>query len=161
MLVSICLAIIFCTIVIDQITKIVFWNISKPLIGDVVWLTSTLNDGAAFSMMKGGRIFFILFSIIALFALGYVLIARKVSTAPFFRFTISMLIGGIIGNFIDRFLWGYVRDFIYIKPLGFVCNVADIFICLATFFIVIYILFMHDFDHSKNKRTNIKTQKEN
>ena len=156
MLVSMCLAIILCCVALDQITKIVFWNISKPLIGDVVWLTSTLNDGAAFSMLRGGRIFFIIFSIIALFILGYVLITRKVSNSTFFRLTISLMIGGIIGNFIDRFLWGYVRDFIYVKPLNFVCNVADIFICVATLFIVIYILFMHDNNSpsKKQKRKN-------
>ncbi len=149
MLISVCLAIIFSVVALDQITKIVFWGVTKPLIGDQIWLTPTLNDGAAFSILRGGRIYFVIFTVIVIFVLTYVLINRKISTKPFFRITLSLLLGGIIGNFIDRFLLGAVRDFIYIKKFGFVCNVADIAIVVATFMLGIYIIFLHDYSKQK------------
>ena len=65
---------------------------------------------------------------------------------------IGMIVGGGIGNMIDRIWLGYVVDFIYIKIIDFaVFNVADSFVCVGTALLVIYILFFY-----KEKTEEIK-----
>ena len=55
------------------------------------------------------------------------------------------MMGGIIGNLVDRIKFGYVRDFIYLKFIDFaVFNVADMCICVGTVLIAVYILFLHN-----------------
>jgi len=61
------------------------------------------------------------------------------------------MIGGVIGNFIDRMAIGAVRDFIYIPPFNFVCNIADIAITAACVMFVIYVFFIRDKEEQQLK----------
>ena len=125
-------------IIIDRVVKILVENfISNDivLIKNFFYLTFTKNDGAAFSMLGGARFFFIAVSIIVLILLF--LYIRKTNTK---NIGIYMLIGGIVGNLIDRLFFGYVIDY-----LGFILfgkympifNFADILIVIGTFIILI------------------------
>ena len=151
MVVVISVALCIATIVLDQMTKVLLMNTTFTYIPYVAYNTPTMNDGAAFSMLSGARIFFLIFSIVVLALVVYLLITDKFSSSKFFKCTLGVLAGGIIGNFIDRYFIGSVRDFLYIKPLGFVCNIADVAICIATVMLCVYIIFMH-----KNKKTEDK-----
>ena len=141
---GLCLCIVLAVVTLDQLTKIIFMEISATLIPDLLVLVPKLNDGAAFSMLSGERVFFVVFTVIALYFMFYLLVTKKWSANNFFRITLSVMIGGVVGNFIDRMAFGAVRDFIYIPPLGFVCNVADIAISAACVMFVIYIFFIRD-----------------
>ena len=149
MALSLCLSIVLAIVTLDQLTKIIFMEFSAVLIPDLLVFVPKLNDGAAFSMLGGERIFFIVFTVIALYFMFYLLITRKWSNNTFFRITLSVMIGGVIGNFIDRIVVGAVRDFIYIPPFKFVCNVADIAITVACVMFVIYVFFIRDKEEKK------------
>lgn len=103
------------------------------------------NYGAAFGILQEKRIFFIIITtLVILFIVGF-LYKNFNSLSNFSIFSISILLGGAIGNYIDRIRLGYVVDFIrvnLIKSYDFpVFNIADIFIVVGTFFIVLLVLF--------------------
>ncbi|MFQ9178257.1 MAG: signal peptidase II, partial [Christensenellaceae bacterium] len=59
--------------------------------------------------------------------------------------SLSMIIGGAIGNLIDRALQGFVTDFIEFDFVRFaIFNVADCFVVIGVILLMIYILFIHD-----------------
>lgn len=108
-------------VVIDQITK--FLVIQKlplyedvPLISGLLSLQHVRNSGAVFGFLSGTQIpgkpyLFALMSAIALAALTYY--ARTIPREERLpRFALSLVIGGAIGNLIDRIRFGYVVDFV-------------------------------------------------
>lgn len=151
MALSICLCIILGVVVLDQLTKIIFMGINFRFIPKLIHFVPKLNDGAAFSSLSGERWFFIIFTILALGLMFYLLITKKWSKHPLFLVTLSIMIGGVIGNFIDRLFFGVVRDFVYIVPMGFVCNVADIAITAACVMFVVYLFFIRDKEEKRAK----------
>ena len=62
------------------------------------------------------------------------------SNNKWYLWGVSLILGGAIGNFIDRIFLGYVRDFISIKFFSFVFNLADLFITIGVICFVIYII---------------------
>ena len=128
-------------IVIDQITKFCLYGMSCSLIGDFLWLESTLNTGASFGMLKNGTVFFIIFSLPMIAIMIWLIISKKYNFGKFFKITLGIMLGGTIGNLIDRIAFGGVRDFIYFKSINFaIFNVADIAITVATIMLVVYLL---------------------
>ena len=124
---------------IDQVIKVVITNAirlnsSIDVIPDFFYLTNVHNKGAAFSILEGNLLFLDIVTIIALVLVYYFFV--KGGTIKGFEFVlISMLFGGIIGNFVDRLIFGYVIDY-----LGFILfndyhypifNFADICIVLS------------------------------
>jgi len=130
--------------IIDQISKILVIkyidiNNSIELIKNFFYLTYTHNEGAAFSILTGQRIFLILIAITILVILfNYIRknkIKNKVETVAF-----SLIIGGSLGNLIDRIVRGYVVDFLDFKILGYnypIFNIADTFIVVGVFLLLI------------------------
>lgn len=125
----------FFVMLIDQITK---WLVVKkmylgqsiPLIEGFFFLTSHRNAGAAFGILQGQRLFFILITIIVIIGLVYFL--AKGNQKPLVSWALALILGGAIGNFIDRVSTGEVVDFFDVKiNLGFfyydypIFNVAD------------------------------------
>ena len=141
-------AIVVISVALDQITK---WlavvnlkgNESVSIIGEVLHFTYVENRGAAFGMMKDARWIFMIISSIAIAALVFYLIKFKPKSILAVS-SVAMIIGGGIGNMIDRVWLGYVVDFIYIKIIDFaVFNVADSFVCVGTALLIIYIIFFY------------------
>lgn len=136
------LSIIF--IIIDQLSKIIIVNNltnnkSIEVIKSFFYLTYTNNKGAAFSILTGRRILLILVALIVIGVLIYYVrknkIERKVN-----KIALSLVIGGSIGNLIDRILRGAVVDFIDIKIFGYnfpIFNLADTFIVIGVFLLII------------------------
>lgn len=156
---SICLCIILSLVVLDQITKIIFMETAFNVISDFLIVVPKYNDGAAFSSLSGERLFFIVFTVLALVLMFYLLVSKKWSGHPLFLWALSIMIGGVIGNLIDRILIGSVRDFIYVVPFRFVCNVADIAITAACVIFFVYIFFIRDREEKK-KQTNLNEEKD-
>ena len=128
----------FIFVIIDQIIKYVIsnniiLNTNITIIDKFFYLTNVHNDGAAFSILSGNVIFLILMTIISLVVIYFFFIKDK-TTSKIEKVFISMLLGGIIGNFIDRLIHGYVID--YLETLIFnyhfpIFNFADICIVLG------------------------------
>ena len=71
------------------------------------------------------------------------------------RFTIILLAAGAIGNFIDRMMWHYVVDFLYIKAINFpVFNVADCYVCVAAVLLIYCLLFRYKEEEFLWKKKN-------
>ena len=78
---------------------------SRPLLGNFLRLTYIENPGMAFGIDIGGKLFFSLFSIVASAAIvAYMYHARRESFG--FRLSLAMILGGALGNLIDRVFYG-------------------------------------------------------
>ena len=98
------------------------------------------NYGAAFNIFSGSRIFLSLISILFSILLIY-LIFTKNTLNSFDLYSYSFILGGTIGNGIDRIYKGYVVDFINLNIINFpVFNIADISINIG-FIILLYNIF--------------------
>ena len=126
-------------ILIDQFTKyLMFYNFKKFINKDYLLfrLDFVKNYGAAFNLFNGNRIFLSLISIIFSILLIY-LILRKNTLNQFDLLAYSFILGGTIGNGIDRTLRGFVIDFINLNIINFpVFNIADISINIGFIFLL-------------------------
>ena len=119
----------FCIILVDQIIKlIVRLNMmpgeSIPLVPQVFHFTYVLNPGAAFGILENQRMFFIVAGIFILLA-ALLLYPRLRQQDPWLRYGCVALLGGAVGNLIDRIHNGLVVDFLDFR-IWPVFNIADI-----------------------------------
>ena len=116
-------------IIIDQFTKyLIFFNYELVTNKDYLLfrLDFVKNYGAAFNIFSGNRIFLSFISVIFSILITY-LILKKRTLNSIDLYTYSFILGGTIGNGIDRILRGYVIDFINLNIINFpVFNIADI-----------------------------------
>ena len=133
-------------ILIDQFTKyLIFFNYKILLNRDFLFfrLDFVKNYGAAFNIFSGSRIFLSLISIFFSILLIY-LIFRKNTLNSFDLYSYSFILGGTIGNGIDRIYRGFVVDFINLNIINFpVFNIADISINIG-FIILLYNIFKNN-----------------
>ena len=129
----------FVIVLLDRVLKILvqkfLGNTKIYIINNFFYLIFTKNNGAAFSMMSGRQFTLIL---IALFALIYIIYYIKKYNVKNIGY--SFLVGGIIGNLLDRMIYGYVIDFIGIDIFKYhfpIFNIADIFIVVGAFLILL------------------------
>ena len=126
-------------VLIDQFTKyFMFYNkklfINKDFL--LFKLDFVKNYGAAFNIFSGSRIFLSLISILFSILLIY-LIFRKNTLNLFELYSYSFILGGTIGNGIDRIYRGFVVDFINLNIINFpVLNIADISINIGFIFLL-------------------------
>ena len=125
-------------VIIDQITKYIIIVNNKSLINKDLIIFSidyVKNFGAAFNLFNGNRIFLSLLSIIVTIVIIYLLLNNKrISNIDLLSY--SFILGGTIGNGIDRITKGFVIDFINLNFINFpVFNVADISINIGVLFI--------------------------
>ncbi|MEB3343513.1 signal peptidase II [Okeania sp.] len=135
------------SIVFDHLTK--FWVVqnfqlgeSLPLWSGVFHFTYVTNTGAAFSLFSNGGVYWLrwLSLIVSLGLMGFAWFGPKFN--PWEQLGYGLILGGALGNGIDRFVSGYVVDFLHFRLINFpIFNVADIsinigIICLliTTFF---------------------------
>ena len=131
-------------VVIDQISKILILNNTQlndsiEIIKNIFYITYTHNTGAAFSILLGKRIFLILITIIVLVILFNYIKKNKI-TRKIELISLSLVVGGSLGNLIDRIIRGYVIDFIDIKIFGYdfpVFNIADSFITIGVILLIL------------------------
>ncbi len=164
-----------CIIVADQVSKMLVKGVSLPalgiscpgvpygsshaVLGDFLRLTYIENPGMAFGIDIGGKLFFSLFSIVASVAIVvYLYAARKESIG--FRISLAMILGGAVGNLIDRVFYGLLYgdapvfygkvvdfidvDFFDVNFLGYqltrwpVFNFADAAVTLGVVLLLVY-----------------------
>ena len=133
-------------ILIDQFTKyLIFYNFKIFSNRDLLLfrIDFVKNYGAAFNLFNGSRIFLSLISIIFSIILIY-LILRKNTFKEIDLYSYSFILGGTIGNGIDRIFKGFVIDFINLNIINFpVFNVADLSINIG-FLFLLYSIFKYN-----------------
>ncbi|MDH4065720.1 MAG: signal peptidase II [Acidobacteriota bacterium] len=146
------LAIFAAVVVLDQLTKMLVRNAlglhqSIPIIPDALSLTRVHNTGAAFGLLNGVDFAFkaVVMSVVALVALGGVVwYAASVPRGDTFaRAGMAGVVGGAVGNLIDRATAGYVLDFVDAYWSGWhfwAFNVADAAITLGVGCMILDIL---------------------
>ena len=133
-------------VLIYQFTKyLIFYNHKIFLNKDFLLfkLDFVKNYGAAFNIFSGSRVFLSLISTFFSILLIY-LILRKNTLNSFDLYSYSFILGGTIGNGIDRIYRGFVVDFINLNIINFpVFNIADISINIG-FIILLYNIFKNN-----------------
>lgn len=153
-------------VAVDQITKVLAVQHLKgqapvDIIDGVLQLTYVANTGAAWGLMSGMKIFFIIITSILFIAIVFIYLITPMEKKYNVLRTILVILGaGAIGNLIDRVMNGYVHDFIYFKIIDFpVFNVADICVTVSMVVLVLLVIFKYkdkDFDYIREffKRKN-------
>ncbi|MEO8166478.1 MAG: signal peptidase II [Betaproteobacteria bacterium] len=112
-------------VALDQITKFVIQRVLVPgesidVLPPVVSLVLAYNPGAAFSFLAsaGGwqRYFFLVIALVASALITYMMMKHRADR--FLCFSLSLVLGGALGNLIDRALYGKVVDFVLIRWPG-------------------------------------------
>lgn len=175
-------------ILVDQVTKLTVkgfsipslgisvagmrYGYSKPILGDFFRLTYIENPGMAFGIDVGGKLFFSIFSIFASVAI-LIYLFRTRNEMLGFRISLAMILGGAVGNLIDRVFYGVLFaeaplfqgkvvdffdvDFFNIDILGYslsrwpVFNIADASVTVG----VILLLFFHKGREVEQKESSV------
>ena len=138
----------FLVILLDQFTKSIAIDLTRnmatiELIPNIVNIHLVRNTGAAFSLFSNST--FILGIISLCVSIGLIYwILRNNKFKILKGLSIAFLLGGCIGNGLDRWRIGHVNDFIQLIPINFpIFNVADIAINLAVILFIIYNIDKH------------------
>lgn len=135
-------------ICIDQWTKMLAVTHLKgkealSVIPNVFQLQYLENHGAAFGILQNKRIFLLLITIVILIAIGF--FYRKIPAKKRFlplHIVMILVAAGAVGNMIDRMLYGYVVDFLYVSCIQFpIFNIADCYVVIAAVIAIILIGF--------------------
>lgn len=110
----------------------------------VMTLTHIRNSGAAWSILEGKMWFFYIITVIALGIFSFLLYKNRFNS-KWLTIGLSLIIGGTLGNFIDRVKQGFVVDMFQFEFINFpIFNIADIFLCVGVGCLFVYILFFED-----------------
>lgn len=139
-------SILFFVLVVDLVTKHFLYNYgtfsflpyvlgARPAI--------TLNSGGAWGFLSHSLWLLILITFVFLAVVVFVEVKWK-NTHPLYSVALSLIVGGAVGNLIDRIFLGGVRDFIYFEfwPSFPTFNFADCALCIGMVLMVIYVLFV-------------------
>ncbi len=149
-------SILFGAVLLDQLSK---WiavvclqgQPSVPLWRDVLHLTFHTNKGAAWGMLADRRWVFMLFSTVAIIGILYYVLRYRPKN-KLILVSLSLIVGGGIGNMIDRTILGYVIDFIDFTLIDFpIFNIADSCVCVGAGLMILYLV-MDIIKESKQKK---------
>lgn len=138
-------------ILIDQIVKLFAMHITNPItiIPNFLQLIYVQNFGVAWSMFNNKMLLIIAFSAVAICYLIYIL--RQYRTHLIIHFGILMMLGGAIGNVLDRLIRGFVVDYIDVVIFGYdfpVFNIADMLLVCG-----VILIFVETLRKAKNGET--------
>jgi signal peptidase II len=129
---------------LDQVTKHLFWRNGQnyEVIPGYFNITLVKNAGAAFGMFQGARVFFVIASFLAVGLIIYLgrRLPREQRTR---RVLLGLILGGAVGNLVDRVASGEVIDFVQIGVAGHywpVFNLADAGVTVGAALLILYAL---------------------
>ncbi len=140
----------------DQLLKLLVTSTLQSggtvtILGGLVKFFYCENKGMAFGMLQNQRWLFIVFTIAVI--LGIIIYLIKVKPMnKVLLISLGLIIGGGIGNLIDRVYLSYVVDYIQLSFFSPVCNFADYCITAGTIMLVVYILFFNNESDKKISR---------
>lgn len=123
------------------------------LIPGLYSLTFVPNFNGALGMFANLKWFLVIFTVIALAILIYIVIKKKFDSKLFY-ISSGLIIGGGIGNLIDRIFLGYVIDNLSISFFPPVCNFADYCVTIGAVLLAIFILFYYKPDKKEKGSSN-------
>ncbi|MDQ0161658.1 signal peptidase II [Bacillus alveayuensis] len=135
-------------ILLDQWTKwIIVQNLklgeSLPIIDGFLYITSHRNKGAAWGILQGQMGFFYVITIIVIVGIIYYM-QKYAKREPLMGIALAFMLGGAVGNFIDRLFRKEVVDFIntFIFSYDFpIFNIADAALTIGVLLLFIYMIF--------------------
>lgn len=149
-------------LILDQGTKYAMecflHNGSVNVIPNFFQLDFVHNTGGAWSILNDYPIFLIIIGVVCLFALAFMKPTVRDSNLKSFSF--AFLYAGIMGNLLDRIVFGYVKDFFSFNLFGYhfpVFNVADILIVIGAFLLILTIWKGESYGKD-NRRTRRKNE---
>ena len=117
---------------------------SAPLLPGIVELLHIQNTGGGFSILSGHTWALTVLTAALMAGIGYVMV-KKLFPHPLAMWTLAAILGGGLGNLIDRVRLGYVVDMFNFQFISYpVFNVADILVVCGTIGFAAYYLFLHD-----------------
>jgi len=126
---------------------------TRTLIKGFINLTYTTNTGAGFGLFQGNTTALtVITCLVTVGILVYLALAQK--ETEWLRIPLVFIVGGGIGNIVDRIALGYVRDFIEFAfwEKFAIFNIADMFVTVGTFMLVIVLIVMLVKEGNKNKK---------
>lgn len=146
--------IIIGTVVLDRIFKFIVSSEmvlgeTAAVINNFFHITYIHNDGAAFGMMAGNQVFLVWIPAVMMVCCAVVLVVMRNKIDRIMSISIALVIGGGIGNLIDRLMYGYVIDFIDFKVWNPIFNIADVAVCTGCGLLVLYFIVT---DRRKNEK---------
>ncbi len=147
-------------VAVDQTIKVLVLQNLKP-VGKITAIPGFLdffyleNRGAAFGILQNQKWFFIV--VVSLVCLLFLVGLFQYSHHEFFSYAASILIiGGGIGNLIDRIRFGFVVDYISVSFFPPIFNFADCCVTVGTVFLIIHLLFFSEKDRNVERVMRIK-----
>lgn len=142
-------------VAVDQLIKYFVVAFLKPVgavsvVDNLIDLVYYENQGMSFGMMEGARWIFVIFTAVAMVVMIYLLFRNK-NEKKLYYLSIALIIGGGVGNMIDRILYGYVVDYFRLSFFPPICNFADYCIVIGAMLFAVYILFFSNFFKSDKK----------
>lgn len=134
-------------VIVDQLLKVLVemnlqYSSDVTLIPHILDITYVQNQGAAFGMMQGYVWLFSIITVAVVAVLIYIILTKKI-THKLFMVSCSLIIGGALGNLIDRVFRGYVIDYLQLSFFPPVCNLADYCLTIGAVILIIYIIFYY------------------
>jgi signal peptidase II len=140
-------------IAVDQLAKV--WitrtlgtapGASQPLLGSWLNLTLVHNTGVAFGLFQNIPYFFTITSV--LISIGAIIFYRYQlpNNQPWVQTSLGLIVGGAVGNILDRLRLGYVIDFVHVTWFPGIFNIADSAITIGVIMLAGYLLFIGEHD---------------
>ena len=150
-------------IALDQLTKNLVVNKmqigeSIPIIDGFLNLTSHRNSGAAWGMFQGQMVFFYIVTVVVVGLLLYIY-RKEAKNNLLMQLSLTLLLAGAIGNFIDRVLFQEVVDFVDVLIFGYdfpIFNVADSALTIGVILMLIEFFFMGRGDENEQNDSRQK-----
>jgi signal peptidase II len=138
-------------IALDQLTKSYIVatlgskvGATRPLIEPWLSFNVVHNTGVAFGLFPGNPHFFTVTSILISLGAIYFYRYHLPHNQPWVQLSLGLIVGGAIGNIIDRIRQGYVLDFVHLHGFPGIFNVADAAITIGVTMLAGYLLFVKD-----------------
>src|SRR5262245_21774049 len=134
---------------LDQISKaqilralVVDGTLDRPLLGEWLRLTFTKNEGVAFGLFQGIPHFFTITSVLISLGAIYFYRYHLPNDRLWVQLSLGLIVGGAIGNIIDRLRYSFVVDFIHVTWFPGIFNLADSAITVGVIMLAGYLLFV-------------------
>ena len=121
---------------------------------NVLNFTHIHTECVAFGMFDGMRWIFVALTLVLLVAIIGIMFKKR-PNGKMFYVSVALIVGGGIGNLIDRVFFGYVIDYISLSFFPPICNFADYCITFGTALLMIYILFFSDYFKKEEENAKI------
>lgn len=140
---------IFIIAILDQTAKLFAAGLlpsvrTIPIIEDIFHLTYVENTGAGFGAFSGYTWILTVLTLLVILAVVIYMVVKRPKNYTLLT-ALTFMMGGAVGNVIDRIRLGYVIDFFDFRIIDFpVFNVADCFITVGAVIFAVYVIFLSD-----------------